>query len=186
MPSGPGIRVDTHIEAGDRVPADYDNLIAKLMVHAHDRDAAIDRLRRALDETEIGGVQTTLPFHRVVARSDAFRAGDLSTGWVDQHWDGEAARAEAVRQGAAARWGWRADRRRVSGVASADSAAATWWRPRRSDAATHARGWRRRLGVAREWTDGRADGRERAIGAVPAAVRSTRGPRRPRRGVPPG
>ena len=68
MPAGPGIRVDTHIEAGDRVPADYDNLIAKLMVHAHDRDTAIDRLRRALDETEIGGVQTTLPFHREVAR----------------------------------------------------------------------------------------------------------------------
>ncbi len=98
MPSGPGVRVDTHIEAGDRVPAEYDNLIAKLMVHAHDRDAAIDRLRRALDETEIGGVQTTLPFHRFVARSEAFRAGDLSTGWVDEHWDGEAARAEAVRK----------------------------------------------------------------------------------------
>ena len=75
MPAGPGIRVDTHIEAGDRVPAEYDNLIAKLMVHAPDRDAAIDRLRRALDETEIGGVQTTLPFHRFVARSDAFRGG---------------------------------------------------------------------------------------------------------------
>jgi acetyl/propionyl-CoA carboxylase alpha subunit len=96
MPSGPGVRVDTHIEAGERVPADYDNLIAKLMVHAHDRDAAIDRLRRALDETEIGGVQTTLPFHRFVARSEAFRAGVLSTGWVDQHWDGDTARAEAV------------------------------------------------------------------------------------------
>ena len=96
MPSGPGIRVDTHIEAGDRVPSEYDNLIAKLMVHAHDRDAAIDRLRRALDETEIGGVQTTLPFHRAVARSEAFRAGDLSTGWVERNWDGEAARAAAV------------------------------------------------------------------------------------------
>jgi acetyl/propionyl-CoA carboxylase alpha subunit len=96
MPSGPGIRVDTHIEAGDRVPADYDNLIAKLMVHAPDRDAAIDRLRRALSETEIGGVQTTLPFHRAVATSAAFRAGELSTGWVDEHWDGEAARAAAV------------------------------------------------------------------------------------------
>jgi acetyl/propionyl-CoA carboxylase alpha subunit len=98
MPAGPGIRVDTHIEAGDRVPADYDNLIAKLMVHAHSRDAAIDRLRRALDETEIGGVQTTLPFHRVVATSDAFRDGHLSTGWVDEYWDGEQARAEAVRR----------------------------------------------------------------------------------------
>jgi len=98
MAAGPGVRVDTHIEAGDRVPADYDNLIAKLMVHAGDRDTAIDRLRRALDETEIGGVQTTLPFHRVVARSAAFRSGDLSTGWVDVHWDGESVRAEAVRR----------------------------------------------------------------------------------------
>ena len=98
MPAGPGIRVDTHIEAGDRVPADYDNLIAKLMVHAHDRSAAIDRLRRALDEAEVGGVQTTLPFHRAVARSDAFRVGDLSTGWVDEHWDGEVVRRAAVRK----------------------------------------------------------------------------------------
>ena len=98
MAAGPGIRVDTHVEAGARIPADYDNLIAKLMVHAHDRDAALDRLRRALDETEVGGVQTTLPFHRVVARSDAFRDGRLSTGWVEEHWDGTAARADAVRR----------------------------------------------------------------------------------------
>ena len=96
MPSGPGVRVDTAIEAGDRVPPDYDNLIAKLMVHAPNRDAAIDRLRRALDETEIGGVQTTLPFHRAVARSDAFRRGELSTGWVEANWDGVAARADAA------------------------------------------------------------------------------------------
>ena len=98
MASGPGIRVDTGIEAGDRVPPEYDNLIAKLMVHAPDRDAAIDRLGRALDETEVGGIQTTLPFHRAVARSEAFRRGELSTGWVDANWDGERARAEAVRR----------------------------------------------------------------------------------------
>lgn len=90
MPSGPGVRVDTAIEAGDRVPAEYDNLIAKIMVHAGDRDAAIDRLRRALDEAEIAGIQTTLPFHRFVARDPSFRAGDLSTGWVGEHWDGPA------------------------------------------------------------------------------------------------
>jgi acetyl/propionyl-CoA carboxylase alpha subunit len=98
MPSGPGVRVDTAIEAGDRVPSDYDNLIAKLMVHAPDRDAAINRLRRALDETEIGGLQTTLPFHRAVAVSEAFRRAALSTGWVDEHWDGEAQHAEAARR----------------------------------------------------------------------------------------
>ncbi len=68
MPAGPGVRVDTGIEDGDRVPAEYDNLIAKILVHAADRDAAIDRLARALDETEIAGIQTTLPFHRFVAR----------------------------------------------------------------------------------------------------------------------
>ncbi len=97
MPAGPGVRIDTHIEAGDRIPAEYDNLVAKLMVHAPDRDACIDRLRRALDEVEIGGIQTTLPFHMFVARSDAFRRGDLSTGWVDMHWDGDGARRAAER-----------------------------------------------------------------------------------------
>jgi acetyl/propionyl-CoA carboxylase alpha subunit len=94
MPAGPGVRVDSGIDAGDTVPADYDNLVAKVMVHAQDRDAAIHRLRRALDETEIGGIQTTLPFHRSVARSASFRAATLSTDWVADNWDG---RAEVVR-----------------------------------------------------------------------------------------
>ena len=97
MPAGPGVRVDTGIDAGDRVPAEYDNLIAKILVLAGDRDAAIDRLRRALDETEIGGIQTTLPFHRFVARSEAFRSGELSTGWVPAWWDGPAEFRRAAR-----------------------------------------------------------------------------------------
>jgi acetyl-CoA/propionyl-CoA carboxylase biotin carboxyl carrier protein len=97
MPAGPGVRVDTGIEAGDRVPAEYDNLIAKILVHAGDRDAAIARLRRALDETEIAGIQTTLPFHRFVARSAPFRAGELSTGWVGEWWDGPAEFGRAAR-----------------------------------------------------------------------------------------
>jgi acetyl/propionyl-CoA carboxylase alpha subunit len=90
MPAGPGVRVDSGVAAGDRVPPEYDNLVAKLMVHAADRAAAIDRLGRALDETEIGGIQTTLPFHRFVAASPAFRDADLSTGWVADQWDGAA------------------------------------------------------------------------------------------------
>jgi len=97
MPAGPGVRVDSAIELGDRVPPEYDNLIAKIMVHAGDRDAAINRLRRALDETEIGGIQTTLPFHRFVARSQSFAAGELSTGWVGESWDGPASIATAAR-----------------------------------------------------------------------------------------
>ncbi|TAJ99040.1 MAG: acetyl-CoA carboxylase biotin carboxylase subunit [Chloroflexota bacterium] len=96
MPSGPGVRVDTALEAGDRVPAEYDNLIAKVMVHAGDRGAAIDRLRRALDEVEVAGIQTTLPFHRFVARDTSFRAADLSTGWVGERWDGPADHRRAV------------------------------------------------------------------------------------------
>jgi acetyl/propionyl-CoA carboxylase alpha subunit len=96
MPSGPGVRVDTGIEPGDRVAPEYDNLIAKVMVHAGTRDAAIDRLRRALDETEVSGIQTTLPFHRFVATDPSFRAGALSTGWVGEHWHGAAQRRAAA------------------------------------------------------------------------------------------
>jgi len=97
MPAGPGVRVDTGIGAGDRIPPDYDNLVAKIMVHAGDRAAAVRRLRRALDETEIAGIQTTLPFHRFVARHRAFLDGELSTGWVGEWWDGPAELGRAVR-----------------------------------------------------------------------------------------
>lgn len=97
MPGGPGVRVDTALVAGDRVPAEYDNLIAKIMVHAGDRATAIGRLRRALDETEVAGIQTTLPFHRFVARDASFRSGDLNTQWVGDHWDGPTEFARAAR-----------------------------------------------------------------------------------------
>jgi acetyl-CoA carboxylase biotin carboxylase subunit len=98
MPSGPGVRIDTAVETGDAIPSAYDPLIAKLVVHADDRPSALARLRRALAETEIGGVQTTLPFHRRMLEEAAFTdASDLSTTWVDGHWDGMAARASALR-----------------------------------------------------------------------------------------
>ncbi|HSK53193.1 MAG TPA: biotin carboxylase N-terminal domain-containing protein [Clostridia bacterium] len=96
MPAGPGVRVDSGVVEGDHVPPEYDNLVAKLMVHAGDRDTAIDRLRRALDETVVGGIQTTLPFHRVVARDASFRDAQLSTDWVADHWDGAADLKAAV------------------------------------------------------------------------------------------
>ncbi len=102
MPAGPGVRVDTAIRSGDLVPPEYDNLVSKIMVHAADRPAAIDRLRRALDETEIAGLQTTLPFHRFVARHEGFRAGELSIDWVAEHWDGPAERSGSAPAAAAA------------------------------------------------------------------------------------
>ena len=64
MPAGPGIRVDAGIEADTDLRPEYDPLLAKLMVHADDRPAAIHRLRRALDETLIGGLQTDAGFLR--------------------------------------------------------------------------------------------------------------------------
>ena len=97
MPAGPGVRVDTAAEAGERVPPEYDNLLAKLMVHGPDRASAIDRLAGALREIEIAGIQTTLPFHRFVAGHPAFQAAELSTGWVADHWDGPAAAAREGR-----------------------------------------------------------------------------------------
>jgi acetyl/propionyl-CoA carboxylase alpha subunit len=97
MPAGPGVRVDTAAEAGERVPPEYDNLLAKVMAYGADRKTAIDRLAGALRETEIAGIQTTLPFHRFVADHPAFRDAALSTGWVGDHWDGPAAAARAAR-----------------------------------------------------------------------------------------
>jgi acetyl/propionyl-CoA carboxylase alpha subunit len=103
MPAGPGVRVDSAVEAGDTIPSAYDPMIGKLIVHADDRPTALARLRRAVRETEIGGIQTTLPFHRRILDEAAFsEATGLSTTWVDGHWDGMAARAEAARLAAAA------------------------------------------------------------------------------------
>jgi acetyl/propionyl-CoA carboxylase alpha subunit len=103
MPSGPGVRVDTAIAAGDRVPPDYDPLIAKILVVDADRDRALDRLARALEETVVSGIQTTLPFHHQIAMDPTFRDGPPSIDWVDRTW------AEALVPGRAdaldaARW----------------------------------------------------------------------------------
>ena len=99
MPSGPGVRVDTAIRAGDRVPPEYDPMIAKVMAVAGDRREAIAALRRALDEVEVTGIQTTLPFDRALVRDERFLGDDgeaLSTDWVAEHWDGAAERRQAL------------------------------------------------------------------------------------------
>ncbi|HEX5825097.1 MAG TPA: biotin carboxylase N-terminal domain-containing protein [Candidatus Limnocylindrales bacterium] len=85
MPAGPGVRVDTAVAAGERVPPDYDPLIAKILVVDVDRAAAIGRMARALDETVVTGIQTTLPFHRWVMSDPGFRDGARAIDWVDEH-----------------------------------------------------------------------------------------------------
>ena len=82
LPGGFGTRVDTHIYAGYSVPPFYDSLLAKIIAWAPDREQAIARMARCLDETQVEGIQTTLPFHRRLMRDESFRSGDTSTNFV--------------------------------------------------------------------------------------------------------
>ena len=82
FPAGPGIRVDTHIQAGSAVPPQYDSLLAKLVVSGASRAEALGRLRGALARCEIGGVATTLPVHAALANDDEFAAGGVGTDYL--------------------------------------------------------------------------------------------------------
>ena len=83
-PSGPGVRVESGIYEGYEVPIHYDPLVSKLLVWAQTRDEAIVRMRRALSEYDVEGIKTTIPFHKAVMESDAFRSGEFDTGFVDE------------------------------------------------------------------------------------------------------
>jgi acetyl-CoA carboxylase biotin carboxylase subunit len=81
-PGGPGVRVDSHLYAGYKVPPHYDSLLAKLIVHSADRDAAIRRGARALDEFAISGLETTLPLHLAILEDKEFRRGGVPTRFL--------------------------------------------------------------------------------------------------------
>ena len=85
-PSGPGIRVDSGLTAPMTVPTDYDPLLAKLIAWGPDRPTAIARARRAVRETIIAGVPTSLPFHSFVLSEPDFRSGRYDTDYVATHW----------------------------------------------------------------------------------------------------
>ena len=84
FPGGPGIRVDTHTYSGYDIPPFYDSLVAKLIAHGKDREEAITRLRRSLDEFIIEGVKTTIPFHRKLIDHDDFKNGNFDTGFLER------------------------------------------------------------------------------------------------------
>jgi acetyl-CoA carboxylase, biotin carboxylase subunit len=84
LPGGLGVRVDTHIYANYRVPSNYDSLLAKLIVHAENRPAAIDRLRRALAEFVVEGCKTNVAFHRRLIEHPDFLAGRLDTHLLER------------------------------------------------------------------------------------------------------
>jgi acetyl-CoA carboxylase biotin carboxylase subunit len=83
-PGGPGVRVDSHLYAGYRVPPHYDSLLAKLIVHGADRDAAIRRGMRALDEFALVGLETTLPLHLAILDDEEFRRGGVHTSFLSE------------------------------------------------------------------------------------------------------
>ena len=85
VPAGPGVRDDSGVVEGSVISVHYDPMISKLCVWAADRPAAIDRMRRALDEYHVGGIKTNLAFHRQVMRHPGFQAGDYDTGYIEKH-----------------------------------------------------------------------------------------------------
>ena len=84
-PQGPGIRVDDGLEEGMEISIYYDPMIAKLVVHAPNRQAAIERMLRAIQDYIIIGVETTLPFGQFVLGHEAFISGDFDTHFVQDH-----------------------------------------------------------------------------------------------------
>ncbi|HVW67361.1 MAG TPA: acetyl-CoA carboxylase biotin carboxylase subunit [Steroidobacteraceae bacterium] len=97
-PAGAGIRVDTHIETGSRVPPFYDSLMAKIIAHAADRKAALGLLSTAIAATRIDGVSTNLSFQQEVLTSPEFQRGGVDTGFVGRLLDARRSE-EATYQG---------------------------------------------------------------------------------------
>ena len=83
-PLGPGVRVDTAVEDGTEIPPYYDSLIAKVVVHDDDRPSALARAVRALEELSVEGIPTTRELALEVLRSDGFKSGAYSTGYLDE------------------------------------------------------------------------------------------------------
>ena len=94
-PSGPGVRVDTGVESGDVISGSFDSMVAKLIVTGATREEALARSRRALDEMEVNGLPTVLPFHRKIVNDPAF-IGDVATNkfgvytrWIETEWQND-------------------------------------------------------------------------------------------------
>ncbi|RWZ46339.1 ATP-grasp domain-containing protein [Labedella phragmitis] len=90
---GPGIRLDSGVTAGDSISGAFDSLLGKIIVTGRDREQALERSRRALDEFEVSGLPTVLPFHRLIVRDPAFTAEDgtfgVFTRWIETEFSGQ-------------------------------------------------------------------------------------------------
>ena len=90
-PGGPGVRLDSAAYAGYKIPPHYDSMIGKLIVHGRTRRECVMRLRRALEEMVIGGVNTTLPLHRRLVEASDVINGDYDIHWLERFLESEAA-----------------------------------------------------------------------------------------------
>lgn len=84
VPGGPGIRLDTHVVPGYVVPPNYDSMIGKLIVHADTREAALDRMARALREFKVGPIHTTIPLHQRLVTNTDFRRGGVDIHYLER------------------------------------------------------------------------------------------------------
>jgi acetyl-CoA carboxylase biotin carboxylase subunit len=84
VPGGPGVRVDSHVFQGYRIPSNYDSMVAKLLVHAPTRPEAIERAKRALGEFVVEGVATTIPLHLKLLRDSPFKDGAVDTKYLER------------------------------------------------------------------------------------------------------
>ncbi len=84
LPGGPGVRLDTHVYAGYRIPSNYDSMVAKLIVHRPTRTEAIATMRRALGEFHIAPIKTTIPLQLQIMDNQNFQNGDVDTGFLER------------------------------------------------------------------------------------------------------
>ncbi|MEK7315064.1 MAG: acetyl-CoA carboxylase biotin carboxylase subunit [Candidatus Eisenbacteria bacterium] len=82
-PGGPGVRVDSHLYSGYTVPPYYDSMVAKIICWGRDREESIARMRRALSEIVVDGIETTAPFHRRILADEGFLKGEIHTGYLE-------------------------------------------------------------------------------------------------------
>ena len=83
MPGGKGVRVDSHAYAGYIIPSQYDSMIGKIIVHAKNRERAIIRMQRALEETIIDGPKTTIPYQMAIMKDSKFKSGEFDTSFLE-------------------------------------------------------------------------------------------------------
>jgi acetyl-CoA carboxylase biotin carboxylase subunit len=84
LPGGPGVRIDTHVYAGYRIPPNYDSMVAKLIVHRPTRPEAIATMRRALGEFHVSPIKTTIPLLLQIMDNQNFQSGDVDTGFIER------------------------------------------------------------------------------------------------------